>query len=69
MRDESTGGGAGRGPRPRGASRFVRRLDKDGDGKVSKAEFDGPDHHFDRLDRNSDGYLSGDEAPQGPPRR
>jgi hypothetical protein len=47
--------------------RFIRRLDKDGDGKVSKKEFDGPAHHFDRLDRNGDGYLDADEAPEGPP--
>jgi len=49
--------------------RFIRRLDKNGDGKVSKKEFDGPDRHFDRLDRNSDGYLDAGEAPSGPPRR
>ena len=46
---------------------FVRRLDRDGDGKVSKNEFDGPARHFHTLDRNGDGYLSSDEAPQGPP--
>lgn len=46
---------------------FVRRLDRNGDGKVSRQEFDGPADHFDLLDRNSDGYLSADEAPQGPP--
>ena len=55
------GGGAG--------ARFIKRLDKNGDGKVSKREFDGPDHHFDRLDRNSDSYLDANEAPSGPPRR
>ncbi len=46
---------------------FVRRLDRDGDGKVSRQEFDGPGEHFQRLDKNRDGYLSSDEAPQGPP--
>jgi len=46
---------------------FVGRLDKDGDGKVSKNEFDGPDKHFRRFDGNGDGYLSSNEAPQGPP--
>jgi len=46
---------------------FVCRLDKDGDGKVSKQEFDGPDEHFRRFDENGDGYLSSNEAPQGPP--
>jgi len=48
---------------------FVRRLDKNGDGKVSKSEFDGPAEHFSRLDRNGDGYISAEEAPQGPPQR
>ncbi len=46
---------------------FIGRLDKDGDGKVSRQEFDGPPEAFDRLDRNHDGFLSADEAPQGPP--
>jgi hypothetical protein len=46
---------------------FVSRLDSDGDNRVSKSEFDGPSHHFSRLDRNNDGYLSEDEAPKGPP--
>jgi len=54
----------GRGP---SGDDFVRRLDKNGDGKVSKSEFDGPAEHFGRLDRNGDGYLSAEEAPQGPP--
>jgi hypothetical protein len=46
---------------------FVQRLDKNGDGKVSRNEFDGPPQHFNQLDRNDDGFLSSDEAPQGPP--
>lgn len=48
-------------------SRFIRRLDRNGDGKVSQAEFDGPVHHFKRLDRDGDGYLNENEAPQGSP--
>jgi hypothetical protein len=52
----------------RGA-RFVKRLDTNRDGKVSQAEFDGPAHHFNKLDRDGDGFLSEDEAPQGPPTR
>ncbi|MCK5001208.1 MAG: DUF1566 domain-containing protein, partial [Anaerohalosphaera sp.] len=46
---------------------FIRRLDTNGDGKVSKTEFDGPPQHFSRLDTNNDGCLSAEEAPQGPP--
>jgi Ca2+-binding EF-hand superfamily protein len=46
---------------------FVSQFDTDGDGKVSSAEFTGPTEHFTRLDANSDGYISDDEAPSGPP--
>ncbi len=59
-----------RGSGQRGAGQhpgFVSRLDRDGDGKVSRTEFDGPQDHFGILDRNGDGYLSDTEAPKGPP--
>ena len=46
---------------------FIRRLDRDGDGKISIQEFDGPARGFRHLDKDGDGYLSSDEAPQGPP--
>jgi hypothetical protein len=46
---------------------FMRREDRDGDGKVSRREFGGPPQHFDRFDRNGDGYLTEDEAPPAPP--
>ncbi len=39
-----------------------------GDGTVSRSEFDGPADQFDILDANHDGYLSEDEAP-GLPRQ
>jgi hypothetical protein len=55
-----------RGQRPSGGD-FVRRLDRNGDGKVSKSEFDGPAEHFSYFDKNGDGYISVEEAPQGPP--
>jgi hypothetical protein len=61
----SAPGGRPNPPRPPG---FVRRLDKNGDGKVSRKEFDGPPDQFDFLDRNHDGFLSEDEAPRHPPR-
>jgi ribonuclease BN (tRNA processing enzyme) len=54
-------------PATRSSSRFIQRLDKDGDGKVSRAEFDGPPEHFTDFDKNSDGFITEDEAPQGPP--
>ncbi len=46
---------------------FVKRLDKDADGKVSLEEFDGPADHFSHMDKNGDGFISEDEAPTGPP--
>ena len=51
----------------RPAGGFTARLDRSGDGKVSRREFDGPPDHFDQLDRNRDGYLTDDEAPGPPP--
>ena len=60
-------GGAGE-HRPRGRpGGFVQRLDRNGDGKVSRHEFDGPADHFPFLDRNRDGYLTAAEAPPPPP--
>ncbi|TET38439.1 MAG: DUF1566 domain-containing protein [Planctomycetota bacterium] len=58
-----------RGDDSKPGSRFINRLDKDGDGRVSKDEFDGPKRRFPRLDRNNDGYIDSDEAPTGPPGR
>jgi hypothetical protein len=64
-------GAPGRGPggRPPTGADFVRRLDRDGDGKVSESEFDGPPQHFRDFDKNGDGYISEEEAPTGPPPR
>ncbi len=49
-------------------NKFMLREDRNGDGKVSKAEFKGPVHHFRHLDKNSNGYIEANEAPTGPPR-
>jgi len=46
---------------PPNPARFILRLDHDGDGKVSRNEFDGPPNRFRFLDRNKDGYLSENE--------
>jgi len=54
---------------PPSGNDFVRRLDGNGDGKVSRGEFDGPADHFRRFDRNRDGAITADEAPTGPPPR
>lgn len=47
---------------------FVSRLDRSGDGGVSREEFDGPASRFDILDKNNDGHLSESEAPPPPGR-
>jgi len=54
---------------PVAPSRFMQHEDRNGDGKVSKAEFRGPDEHFDHLDKNGDGIISEDEAPTGSPHK
>lgn len=46
---------------------FMERFDKDGDKRVSKEEFLGPAEVFNRLDKNSDGYISAVEIPARPP--
>ncbi|MCF7848366.1 MAG: hypothetical protein K9M45_05900 [Kiritimatiellales bacterium] len=56
----------GRGGKISGAD-FVKRLDKDRDGRVSVDEFDGPAGDFTQFDANGDGFLTEDEAPSGPP--
>jgi hypothetical protein len=48
-------------------SHFVGRLDKDGDGRVSRSEFDGPPDRFDDHDQNGDGYISAQEIGNSPP--
>ena len=65
--DPSADDGGPGGPGPGRGESFVGRLDRNGDGKVSRSEFDGPPEHFDALDRNRDGYLEEEEAPRGPP--
>lgn len=53
-----------RGPGGRG---FIQDFDRDGDGRVSAAEFPGPKQHFTRLDRNKDGFIDESEKPKSPP--
>jgi len=52
---------------PSKVNRFIAREDKNHDGKVSKSEFKGPTKHFRHFDKNSDGYITEEEAPKGPP--
>lgn len=48
------------------ANEHFKHLDKNGDGKISKTEFDGPAEHFNLMDLNKDGYLSKDELRPPP---
>jgi Ca2+-binding EF-hand superfamily protein len=46
---------------------LMKRLDTNGDGRLSASEFDGPEAHFLQFDKNGDGFLTIDEIPSGPP--
>ncbi|MEZ9865205.1 DUF1566 domain-containing protein [Vibrio breoganii] len=49
------------------SNKFINRLDKNGDGKVSSSEFKAGTKRFNHLDKNKDGYITANEAPTGPP--
>lgn len=49
------------------SNKFINRLDKNGDGKVSASEFKAGTKRFNHLDKNKDGYITANEAPTGPP--
>lgn len=57
----------GTGGAQRSGADFIKRLDRNGDGKVSRNEFDGPRDHFKDFDKNHDNAITADEAPTGPP--
>ncbi|SDG75519.1 EF-hand domain-containing protein [Alloyangia pacifica] len=60
-------GTAGNGP-GRGPGDMIKQMDANGDGKVTRAEFDANSRAmFTRMDRNGDGVLSGNELT--PPKR
>jgi Ca2+-binding EF-hand superfamily protein len=52
-----------RGDRPQKQGGLLSRLDQDGDGKISFAEFTAP---FADLDKNGDGFIDQVEMPKGP---
>ncbi len=46
---------------------LLEKLDKDEDGKISKAEAKGPlERHFDKIDLNEDGILTKEEFEKAP---
>ncbi len=79
--DEGGDGGAQPpGPRPggqpgrggRGGGRMLKRIkamDTDGDGKITREEYEGPERFFDRLDADGDGAISTEELDKMSSRR
>lgn len=54
---------------PATASEYLKRFDRDGDGRVSEQEYvDYLSAGFRALDANGDGVLDADELPPGPRR-
>ena len=49
--------GASRGGKQGFMAPQLRAMDKDGDGKISRNEFTGPELMFDRIDADKDGFL------------
>jgi Ca2+-binding EF-hand superfamily protein len=47
---------------------YIRKFDKDEDGKLSKEEYPGSDTSFKNRDKNNDGYLDENEVYKGPSR-
>jgi Ca2+-binding EF-hand superfamily protein len=56
---------AGEPAKPRGPSWF-RKMDRNGDGYVSRREFLGPEELFNKLDTDGDGLISPEEAERLP---
>lgn len=48
------------------AQGMIAHDDRDGDGRVSKDEFPGPDEHFTEIDQDGDGFISREEAQKAP---
>ncbi len=70
--EQDLGGGKQPGAKPnrgrdRGRAQMAKRLrqlDTDGDGRVSRDEYRGPDAFFERLDANANGFIDADEIDQ-----
>jgi Ca2+-binding EF-hand superfamily protein len=52
------------GAKPEGAGKgMIERMDADGDGRLHRGEFRGPDDVWKKLDSNKDGWITPDELP------
>jgi Ca2+-binding EF-hand superfamily protein len=58
------GGGAGKGDGARMRER-LREMDKDGDGRVTREEYQGPAEMFEKMDRNRDGAIDAADGAGG----
>lgn len=67
--EEGPGARGGRGRDPEARAARWKAMDLDGDGKVSREEFRGPERFFDLLDANSDGFVDEAEAKAARERR
>ena len=57
--------GAGRPARKKKEGTFIERHDQNGDGKVTRDEFDGPPAAFERRDHNHDGVVDAADGLRG----
>ncbi len=62
LRAARLGGGTPARPAPRKGPEWFRRMDRNGDGDISRAEWLGPREEFDRIDADKDGLISAEEA-------
>lgn len=46
---------------------FIKKFDKNEDGKLSKEEYPGSDTSFNNRDKNNDGYIDRNEIYKGQP--
>jgi len=62
---DGQGGKGGQGNNEDRAKQMFSKMDANGDGKLSRDEFRGPDQAFDKIDENNDGSLTMEELQKG----